>query len=84
MCKLFVADAVGDGAGIGRCRVYSKRKKELMDVPEINFGNIRIQQIERELRALLIELGNDPDNKLFWGGDGKRNCGRHESKSIHI
>jgi len=84
MCKLFVADSVGDGSGIGKCRVYSKRKKELMDVPEIRFGNIRIQKVERELRALLIELGNDPDNKLFWGGDGKRNCGRYEPKPIHI
>jgi hypothetical protein len=81
MCKLFVADSVGDGSGIGKCRVYSKRKKELMDVPEIRFGNIRIQKVERELRGLLIELGNDPDNKLFWGGDRvDRNCNRYERK----
>jgi hypothetical protein len=66
MCKLFVADSVGDKSGIGRCRVYSARKKQGAS--------------ERELRALLIELGNDPDNKLFWGGDGKRKCGRYESR----
>jgi hypothetical protein len=70
MCKLFVADSVGSGDGIGRCRVYSTRKKQGAS--------------ERELRALLVELGNDPDNKLFWGGDGKRKCGRYEPKSIHI
>jgi hypothetical protein len=67
MCKLFVADAVGDGAGIGRCRVYSTRKKQGAS--------------DRELRALLIELGNDPNAPIFWGGDRvDRNCNRYEGK----
>jgi hypothetical protein len=67
MCNLFIADSVGDGSGIGRCRAYSMRKKQGAS--------------ERELRALLVELGNDPDNKLFWGGDRvDRNCNRYERK----
>jgi hypothetical protein len=67
MCKLFVADSVGDGSGIGRCRVYSARKKQGAS--------------ERELRDLLIELGNHPDDPIFWGGDRvDRNCNRYERK----
>jgi hypothetical protein len=67
MCNLFVADAVGDGAGIGRCRVYSTRKKQGAS--------------DRELRALLIELGNHPNNTLFWGGEiADRECNRYRAK----
>lgn len=53
-------DTVGDGHGIGRCRIYSGRKKAGASA--------------RELRELLIDLGNSPDDPLFWGGYEGRDC----------
>jgi hypothetical protein len=53
-CAQFLPDKCGDGAGIGKCREYSTRKARGAST--------------KELRELLIMLGNDPNYPLFWGG----------------
>jgi len=67
-CAGFIPDKIGDGYGIGRCKAYEQYKRE---------GESQMQ-----LKYRLIELGNHPDNILFWGGYlADRNCNRNKAKA---
>jgi hypothetical protein len=64
-CAYFIADKIGDGSGIGRCKCYSQYKAS--GAPE------------NALKMLLIELGSSPNNELFWGGTiANRECNRYK------
>lgn len=64
-CRHFLADAIGDGTGIGSCSVFDAYKAK-------NPGNAA-------LRAALVTLGNRPDCDVFWGGGAKtRECGKYD------
>lgn len=66
-CMGFVKDQIGDGLGIGICRAFEQYKKS---------GENKAQ-----LKARLIELGNKPDNSIFWGGNlADRECNRYKAK----
>lgn len=68
-CSNFHADKIGDGSGIGRCIVYSSCKAKGYQ--------------ERELKTLLIELGNAQDNHIFWpGGLKDRVCKYYKEKKL--
>jgi len=67
-CAGFIPDKIGDGSGIGRCKAYEQYK--------------RAGESQMQLKYRLIELGNHPDNTLFWGGClADRNCNRNKAKA---
>lgn len=53
-CAGFIPDKIGDGHGIGRCKAYEQYK--------------RAGESETALKIRLLELGNQPDSDVFWGG----------------
>jgi len=66
-CKGFVPDKVGDGYGVGKCKAYEQYK--------------RAGESPTALKMRLMELGNRPDNFLFWGGLlADRECNRYKAK----
>jgi len=68
-CAGFIPDKIGDGSGVGACLAYEQYKRA---------GESQIQ-----LKYRLIELGNHPDNNLFWGGSLlDRECNRYKEKEL--
>lgn len=66
-CAGYIPDKIGDGFGIGRCKAYEQYK--------------RSGESQSTLKIRLIELGNRPDNDLFWGGLlADRKCNRYKAK----
>lgn len=65
-CRLFERDRLGDGFGVGKCGPYEQYKAK--------------NPSESQLRLARIKLGNEPDNDLFWGGDGLRDCEKFEER----
>lgn len=62
-CKGFVKDQIGDGTGLGTCKAYQQYAKA--------------GESTTQLKTRLMELGNAPDNHLFWGGNlADRECNR--------
>ena len=64
-CKSFIADAVGDGSGIGKCQLYDDYKLKTNSL-----GNLMVAR---------VKLGNRFDCDIFWPGGGV-NCDRYEKK----
>jgi len=68
-CKGFISDKIGDGSGVGACLAYGQYK--------------RAGESPAQLKVRLIELGNRPDNSLFWNGGVKdRICNRYKEKKL--
>ena len=66
-CLGFITDKIGDGYGIGRCKAYEQYKRSV--------------ESPIALKIRLMELGNRPDNPLFWGGTlADRECNRYKAK----
>ena len=61
-CAGFVFDQIGIGYGLGDCKAYDHY--------------VAKGASKSQLTSLLIELGNRPDYPFFWGGTGKRTCGK--------
>ena len=70
-CAGFIPDKIGDGYGIGRCKAYEQYK--------------RAGESPTALKVRLIEIGNRPDDYLFWGGTLKdRNCNRYKQLVVFL
>jgi len=68
-CLGFIPDKIGDGHGIGRCKAFEQYK--------------RAGESPAKLKTRLMELGNRPDNFLFWNGGVKdRICNRYKEKKL--
>lgn len=67
-CMGFVKDQIGDGTGVGTCKAYQQYKKA--------------GESQTTLKTRLIELGNQPDSTIFWGGLlADRECNRYKAKA---
>lgn len=66
-CLGFINDKIGDSYGIGQCKAFEQYK--------------RAGESQTALKTRLMELGNHPDNSLFWGGLlADRECNRYKVK----
>lgn len=66
-CRHFEKDPIGDGMGLGDCRVLNVYLKKKPSQTQIN--------------EALVALGNRPENNLFWGGSPSfkhRKCTKYE------
>jgi len=66
-CLGFIHDKIGDGYGLGQCKAFEQYK--------------RSGESQTALKVRLMELGNQPDSDVFWGGLlADRKCNRYKVK----
>ena len=61
-CRGFTRDTIGDGKGIGQCKVYE------------HYVNKGVTMTD--LSELVVLLGNKANYHVFWGGNEPRECSK--------